>query len=119
MFLYKEAMFLYKFERISYVLSCAACAGVLAFGLSQPAIAQSTTDTNVNAQADDQTGGQATDQSGTQPDGKATGNVSTLSEFVEDTLKQMGVQAGTAIKDYRMPQKRRCWPSSISSTHRP
>lgn len=83
-------MILHKYGRISQVLSCAVCLGVLAFGLPQTAFAQSTTDTTANAQTD----GQTTDKT----DGQAAGAVSTLSEFVDDTLKQMGVQAGTAIQ---------------------
>ena len=43
-------MILHNFERISQVLTCVTCYGVLAFGVPQTSVKQSTTDTPLNVQ---------------------------------------------------------------------
>lgn len=72
-----------EFKRLGHSLSCVAIACVLSLGAANAALAQQDgTDSTTSTDAS------------TQP---AT-SVTTLSEFVQETLTQMGVQAGTAIQ---------------------
>lgn len=76
-----------NFDRISHVLRGVALSGVLAFGSLDGAFAQSTSSEPTQ-----------TDTSATPSAGQNASSVSTLSEFIQETLTQMGVQAGTTIE---------------------